>query len=194
MTHSADPGGANLPMNLTNLHTHGLIVQARAPTLSDPTFGDYVFVEIYNPANGIPVPQTTHQHGSIVPVICRLSDRHPGQSSRRRVLVPSARARDRAQPGVEGLAGIISIGSVGQYAHGDTTNAPFPDANVRHLVLKDMQVLAAGNIMFDNGPADVANGEVLEPGGPGFLQPISLAVHRGAPGLLPGRRQLPRRR
>src|SRR5262249_51701504 len=38
VTHSVDPGGANLPMNLTNLHTHGLVVQARAPTLSDPTF------------------------------------------------------------------------------------------------------------------------------------------------------------
>src|SRR5450755_512030 len=66
VTHSADPGGGNLPLNLTNLHTHGLVVQARAPTLSDPTFGDYIFVEIYNSANGTPVPQTTHQHGSIV--------------------------------------------------------------------------------------------------------------------------------
>jgi hypothetical protein len=51
-----DPGGSNLPLNLTNLHTHGLVVQARVPTLSDPTFGDYIFVEIYNSANGMPVP------------------------------------------------------------------------------------------------------------------------------------------
>lgn len=66
VTHSVDPGGANLPLNLTNLHTHGLVVQARAPTLADPTFGDDIFVAIYNSANGTPAPQTTHQHGSIV--------------------------------------------------------------------------------------------------------------------------------
>jgi L-ascorbate oxidase len=168
VTHSKDPGGANLPMNLTNLHTHGLIVEARAPTLSDPTFGDYVFVDIYNPANGTPVPQTTHQHGSIV-----------GGYADYRIDIP-ANHPDGAfwfHPHVhglalnqvsEGLAGIISIGSVGQYAHGDKTNAPFPDANVRHLVLKDMQVLAAGNIMFDNGPANVANGEVLNQQDPDF--------------------------
>jgi L-ascorbate oxidase len=66
VNHAADPGDANLPLNLTNLHTHGMIVPARAPTLRDPTFGDYVFVEIYNSANGTPVPQSTHQHGSIV--------------------------------------------------------------------------------------------------------------------------------
>jgi len=52
VTHSVDPGGANLPLNLTNLHTHGMVVQARAPTLSDPTFGDYIFVEIYNGSSG----------------------------------------------------------------------------------------------------------------------------------------------
>ena len=63
VNHSVDQGGVNLPLNLTNLHTHGLLVQARAPTLRDPTFGDYVFVEIYNSANGTPVPQTTHRHG-----------------------------------------------------------------------------------------------------------------------------------
>ena len=28
--------------------------------------GDYVFVTVFNSANGIPLPQTTHQHGPIV--------------------------------------------------------------------------------------------------------------------------------
>jgi FtsP/CotA-like multicopper oxidase with cupredoxin domain len=40
VTHSVAPGGGNLPLNLTNLHTHGLVVQSRAPTLGDTTFGD----------------------------------------------------------------------------------------------------------------------------------------------------------
>jgi L-ascorbate oxidase len=52
-----EPGGANLPLNLTNLHTHGMIVPARAPMLDDPTFGDYVFGEVYNSANGTPAPR-----------------------------------------------------------------------------------------------------------------------------------------
>jgi FtsP/CotA-like multicopper oxidase with cupredoxin domain len=63
LSHSTDPGEGNLFLNPTNLHTHGLIVQPRAPTLYDQTFGDYVFVQIFNSANGMPVPQTTHQHG-----------------------------------------------------------------------------------------------------------------------------------
>ncbi len=186
VTHSADPGGANLPMNLTNLHTHGLIVEARAPTLSDPTFGDYVFVEIYNPANGIPVPQTTHQHGSVVPSYADyridIPANHPDGAFWFHPHVHGIALNQVSQ----GLAGIISIGSVGQYAHGDTTNAPFPDANVRHLVLKDMQVLAAGNITFVNGPADVANGEVLNQEDPDFCNQYPLAVTEVRKGSCPG--------
>jgi L-ascorbate oxidase len=111
VTHSKDPGGANLPMNLTNLHTHGLIVAARAPTLSDPTFGDYVFVEIYNPANGTPVPQTTHQHGSIVQGYADyridIPANHPDGAF---WFHPHVHGLALNQVS-EGLAGIISIGS-----------------------------------------------------------------------------------
>ena len=66
LTHSGDAGGANLWRNPTNLHTHGLRVPARAPTHADPTFGDYIFVQIYNSTNGIPEPQASHGHGSFV--------------------------------------------------------------------------------------------------------------------------------
>jgi L-ascorbate oxidase len=169
--HSVDPGGANLPMNLTNLHTHGLIVEARAPTLADPTFGDYVFVEVYNPANGTPVPQPTHQHGSIVRGYADyridIPANHPSGAFWFHPHVHGIALNQISS----GLAGIISIGSVGQYAHGDTSNAPFPDANVRHLVLKDLEVLAGGTIMFGNGSASVANGEVLAQEDPKFCNP-----------------------
>src|SRR5262249_38074130 len=63
--HAPEPGQENLFLNPTNLHTHGLIVPARTPTPNDPTFGDYVFVEVYNSTNGMPGPQTGHPHGSI---------------------------------------------------------------------------------------------------------------------------------
>ena len=66
LKHVTDPGEANLYLNPTNLHTHGVLTPARAATRSDPTFGDFVYVSIFNSANGIPVPQTTHQHGPIV--------------------------------------------------------------------------------------------------------------------------------
>ena len=49
----------------------------------------------------------------------RLQDRHSVQPSFRPVLVPPACARHRAQPGVEGMAGIITIGHVGDYVSGD---------------------------------------------------------------------------
>src|SRR4030095_10745488 len=65
LTHVTDPGGANLYLNPTNLHTHGFLVPARAPTPADQTVGDYIFVSVFNSANGTPAPQT-HEHGSIV--------------------------------------------------------------------------------------------------------------------------------
>src|SRR5262245_45003717 len=65
LTHVTDPGGANLYLNPTNLHTHGFLVPARAPTSADPSVGDYIFVSVYNSANGSPVPQM-HEHGSVV--------------------------------------------------------------------------------------------------------------------------------
>jgi FtsP/CotA-like multicopper oxidase with cupredoxin domain len=181
--HSVDPGGGNLPMNLTNLHTHGLIVEARAPTLADPTFGDYVFVDIYNPANGTPVPQPTHQHGSIVKGYADyridIPANHPSGAFWFHPHVHGIALNQISS----GLAGIISIGSVSQYAHGDTSNAPFPDANVRHLVLKDLQVLAGGTIMFGNGSASVANGEVLAQEDPRFCNQfpaLSTEVRHGS--------------
>jgi len=61
--------------------------------------------------------------------------------------------------------GIISVGEAGDYAHDEASKAPFPDKFVRHLILKDMQVLTAGNIQFHKGSMtvtkSVVNGEVL---------------------------------
>jgi FtsP/CotA-like multicopper oxidase with cupredoxin domain len=159
---SADPGGDNLPLNLTNLHTHGLIVPARAPTLDDPTFGDYVFVQIYNSANGTPVPLSTHQHGSIVKdyVDYRIDipANHPSGPFWFHPHVHGIALNQVSS----GLSGIISVGAAGDYAFGDISETPFPESNVRNLVLKDMQVLAANpGLLFQLGNAAVANGEVL---------------------------------
>ncbi len=153
--HSVEPGLANLPRNPTNLHTHGLIVPARQPTAQDPTFGDYVFVEIYNSANGTPPPPPppSHQHGSIkmdfVDYKIEIPATHPSGLF---WFHPHIHGLSLNQLS-EGMAVIITIGDVKDYIEG----TPPP---VRHLILKDMQVLAAGTQQYDSGPVTVVNGEV----------------------------------
>jgi FtsP/CotA-like multicopper oxidase with cupredoxin domain len=160
--HSIDPGGDNLPLNLTNLHTHGMVVEARAPTLSEPTWGDNIFVQIYNSANGTPVPLQTHQHGSIVKDYADyridIPANHPSGAF---WFHPHIHGLSLNQV-TSGLAGIISVGSAGDYAFGDLSGAQFPESSVRHLILKDMQVMAANPVQkFANGTSPTFNGEVL---------------------------------
>jgi hypothetical protein len=124
--------GSNLPMNPTNIHTHGMVVQARAPTWSDPTFGDYIFVDIYNPANGIPTPDPSHQHGSVVMDYADyridVPANHPSGAFWFHPHVHGIAVNQVSG----GMAGIISVGKVGDYASGDLSKAPFTEANVRH--------------------------------------------------------------
>jgi len=161
LTHATDPGEGNLFLNPTNLHTHGMLVQARAPTVSDRTFGDYVFVSIFNSANGTPVPQTTHQHGPIVMDVADyridIPKNHPSGAFWFHPHVHGLALNQVSG----GMAGIISVGQASDYARGDVSDRGFPEDNIRHLVFKDIQVAAAGSILFFSGSANVANGEVL---------------------------------
>jgi len=168
LRHVTDPGEANLYLNPTNLHTHGVLTPARAATRSDPTFGDFVYVSIFNSANGIPVPQTTHQHGPIVmdTVDYRITI-PPNHPSGLFWFHPHVHGIALNQL-VEGMSGLMTIGRVGDNVRGDASSTPWPDANVRHLMLKEIQVLAAGTIAFDSGPQPVVNGEVLNQEDPDF--------------------------
>ncbi len=168
LRHVTDPGEANLYLNPTNLHTHGVLTPARAATRSDPTFGDFVFVTIFNSANGIPVPQTTHQHGPIVmdtvDYKITVPANHPSGLFWFHPHVHGIALNQL----VEGMSGLMTIGRVGDNVRGDAANTPWPNANVRHLMLKEIQVLAAGTIGFDSGPQSVVNGEVLNQEDPDF--------------------------
>jgi FtsP/CotA-like multicopper oxidase with cupredoxin domain len=190
LNHVTDPGEANLFRNPTNIHTHGLLTPARAATVGDPTFGDFVFVTVYNSANGIPVPQTTHQHGPImmdtVDYKIPVPNNHP---SGLLWFHPHVHGIALNQV-VQGLSGLLTVGSVGDNVRGDAVNVPFPDANVRHLLLKEIQVLAAGTVDFDSGPQPVANGEVLNQEDPGFCAPIH-AAHEVRQGSCPGQDNSP---
>jgi L-ascorbate oxidase len=161
LRHEPDPGEANLYLNPTNLHTHGLITPARAATRGDPTFGDFVFVTIFNSANGIPVPQKTHQHGPIVmdtvDYKIAIPANHPSGLF---WFHPHVHGIALNQV-VQGLSGLITIGNAGDNVRGDSSNSPWPEANVRHMMLKEIQVLPGGTINFDSGAQLTAAGEVL---------------------------------
>jgi L-ascorbate oxidase len=143
--------------------------------LSDPTFGDDIFVDIYNPANGIPQPDGAHQHGSVVvgPAEYRIDIpfNHPSGSFWFHPHVHGIAVNQVSG----GMAGIITVGNVGDYAFGDVRGTPFPESNVRYLVLKDMQVLARGTYMFANGNATVSDGTVLNQEDPTIVR-----VYRGS--------------
>jgi L-ascorbate oxidase len=173
--HENEPGQANLFRNPTNLHTHGLIVAPRPPTLNDPTFGDNVFVEVYNPANGVPTPQPSHQHGDIkmdfVDYRIDIPRQHPSGAF---WFHPHVHGLSLNQVSA-GLAGIISIGDVSNYVDA-------PPQTVRHLILKDMQVLAAGTVNDGDRSFTVADGEVLNQQITDFCEQID----KGGPGSRQG--------
>jgi L-ascorbate oxidase len=176
LRHVTEPGQANLKLNPTNLHTHGLLTPARAATKGDPTFGDFPFVSIYNSANGYPVPQTTHQHGPIimdsVDYTIPIPQNHPTGLFWFHPHIHGVALNQLSQ----GLAGIITIGNIGNKVKGDTTMSPWSEANVRHLILKDMMVLKAGMIGFDRTIQQVVDGEVLHQEDPAFCAQFPAAA------------------
>ena len=190
-----DPGGANLPMNLTNLHTHGLIVPGAG---ADALRSDLRRLRLRRNLQ----PGERHRRCRRRPISTARSSRDmPITGSTSRPIIPTARSGSirmctgsRSTRCRSGSPASSRSAASANMRMATRSNTPFPDANVRHLVLKDMQVLAGGNIMFDNGPANVANGEVLNQEDPDFCNQFPSARHRGAPGFLSGRRQLRRRR
>jgi FtsP/CotA-like multicopper oxidase with cupredoxin domain len=168
LNHEDDPGEANLFLNPTNLHTHGVLTPARAATRNDPTFGDYVFVTIFNSANGVPVPQNTHQHGPIV--MDTVDYKIPIPSNHPSGLFwfhPHVHGIALNQV-VEGMSGLLTIGNVGDNVKGDSSSTPWPNSNVRHIMLKEIQVLPGGIVQFDSGPQQTSPGEVLNQEDPDF--------------------------
>ncbi len=182
VAHAEDEGGANLPLNPSNLHTHGLIVPARAPTATDPTFGDYVFVNVFNPANGLPASQGGHDHGQnamdFVDYRIDIPRNHP---SGLYWFHPHVHGLSLNQVS-SGLAGIITIGEVENYTSLIAYSGAASRPQARHLILKDLQLLAAGTVQFEKGPASVANAEILHQQDPDFCQqfPVSGEIRQGS--------------
>ncbi len=147
--------------NPTNLHTHGLIVEPhRAEGPADP-YGDYVFVELRNPAN--PIPDAAPAAGA-----------HAGHSSHPDMdiaygAIDYAIQIPQSHPSglfwfhphihgvalnqvTAGLSGIITVGGDADGCADAACRATVRAGHVRHIVLKDTQVRADGTINTQEEP------------------------------------------
>ena len=148
--------------NPTNLHTHGMIVEPhRAEGPNDP-YGDYVFVELRNPANPIPSasampaahaghvmghPDMDVAYGAIDYAI-QIPANHP---SGHFWFHPHMHGVALNQV-TAGLSGIITVGTPEDTCANAECVAEVRAGNVRHLTLKDMQILPNGAVNTQEEP------------------------------------------
>jgi FtsP/CotA-like multicopper oxidase with cupredoxin domain len=177
-------------LNPTNLHTHGLLTPARAASRQNPTWGDDIFVQVFNPANGTPNPQfSPHNMGDVVvgPIDYNIPVVNNMPSS---LLWYHAHVHGIALEQLShGMAGILTIGNIGDNVTGDINTTRWPNANVRHLMLKDIQVMAANPAIDFNGgagPVAVADGEVYAHTFSGFCNQFPLPGDAPRNGSCPG--------
>ena len=152
--------------NPTNLHTHGLIVEPhRAEGPNDP-YGDYVFLELRNPANPVPsasapssAPATAHAgHAAghpdmdvasgAVDYAIQIPANHPSGLFWFHPHVHGVALNQVTA----GLSGIITLGKPEDMCADAKCGSQVGAGNVRHLVLKDMQVLANGSLKTQQEP------------------------------------------
>jgi len=154
--------------NPTNLHTHGLIVEPhRAEGPTDP-YGDYVFVEVRNPANPIPTTPTakasaaagahaTHATGhpdmdvavQAVDYAIQIPPRHPSGLFWFHPHVHGVALNQVTA----GLSGMITIGAPEDVCADRACTSQMGAGGVRYLALKDMQVLADNSLKTQQDPA-----------------------------------------
>ena len=148
--HVQGPMGEMLADNPTNLHTHGLIVEPRRATRSDSTYGDYIYVLGY-PAGKLPSMQDAGLDYTDQPIDydIYIPRDHPAGLF---WFHPHAHGLSLNQVS-EGMAGIITIGSPDDYLadtphHGGINGRH----EVRHMTLKDMEVLSDGTVVDQEDP------------------------------------------
>ncbi len=158
-----------LALNPTNLHTHGLIVPAAANTTPPPdipVYGDFILTALFNYNGGNPKDDPAqydpgayaqlHAHTDVVynrlsamDYDIRLPKTHPAGAFWMHPHVHGIAQNQIAM----GMAGIVSVGKVASYLCYDAGCAdPVPESSVRHLILKDMQVLAGDIPQYQQDP------------------------------------------
>jgi L-ascorbate oxidase len=145
--------------NPTNLHTHGLIVEPhRAEGPNDP-YGDYVFLELLNPANptapaGASTLHAAHHHPDMdvatgaVDYAIQIPANHPSgiywfHPHMHGVALNQVTA---------GMSGIITIGSPDSICGDAACVAQVKAGKVHYIVLKDTQVLADNRLQTQEDP------------------------------------------
>lgn len=135
-----------LTLNPVNIHTHGMLVSPRMPSVDDPTYGDSVFILTFNPKNGPPRADSMI-HGDM-----RFN------YTDYRIKVPASHP-----PGLywfhphthglsvnqltAGMSGVITVGEVTDYLGEAAADLP-----VRHIMLKDSQVGADSRLIDEQLP------------------------------------------
>jgi FtsP/CotA-like multicopper oxidase with cupredoxin domain len=142
-----------LGSNPTNLHTHGMLVSPRFPTRKNPNYGDNIYVMTLNPDNPLPGPDDI-VHGDVrlgsTDYEIKIPQNHPPglfwlHSHLHGLTLNQLNA---------GLSGVITIGDPADYLCQDTDCSKFfQTLPVRHLMLKDAQVLKSGRILTQAVPA-----------------------------------------
>jgi hypothetical protein len=150
--HAMDPGEEFLAQNPTNVHTHGLLVSPHYPSPTNPTWGDNVFVYTFNPANGTPVV-SPHLHATVstgsTDYSIKIPSNHPSGLFWFHPHVHGLALNQQSA----GLSGLITVGSVLDYLCGNAQCTPATAPTVRHLLMKDTQVLADGTLHDQEEPA-----------------------------------------
>ena len=155
-----------LALNPTDLHTHGLIVPASPNTTVPPAlpkYGDFVLTAIFNYNGGDPTKnpaeydRAAYDHLSLhydvvynslsaADYDIKIPSYHPAGAY---WIHPHMHGISVDQISA-GMSGIISIGNIAAYlCYDESCDHPVPESSVRHLILKDMQVLASGDPQFE---------------------------------------------
>lgn len=145
--HALESGHGYLLMNPTNIHTHGLLVSAHYPQGSDTTYGDNIFVLTFNSVNGTPnIDASAHADVRMdwTDYLYQIPANHPSGLFWIHPHVHGIALNQISS----GLAGMITIGSVQDYVCNNASCTAFASQlNIRHMMIKDMQVLADGTRM-----------------------------------------------
>jgi len=194
--HVGEKGDTLLRYNPTNLHTHGLLVDPHCPTPGDDTYGDWIFVLAIDPRNQFPadlagrtacqattpgVARAGHGHHSmgvdvtadgVVNYLYRIPRDHPAGLY---WIHPHAHGLALNQVAA-GLAMPLTIGRPDYLCPSPGCAGREPSVRVRHLVLKDTQIMPDGRLRLQPswpfcgkpGPGDSAGPGTCRGSGPPF--------------------------
>ncbi len=150
--HAQEAGEEFLALNPINIHTHGMLVSPHDPTSTDPTYGDNIFVLTFNSANGKPII-SPHLHAAVrydyTDYTIQIPLDHPAGLF---WFHPHAHGLALNQVSA-GLSGIITVGHLSDYVCKSLVcSALLPSIGVRHIILKDAQILPDGLLQSQEDP------------------------------------------